>query len=228
MKLTKSLLTILAVLFLSVATFAQDRDMSFDEWEAEINRLNAKKADLITAIDGLKKDISALKTKLAGLQDPTDCTNELYSLVGATKSDVDAYGRKLDALMAKIMRKEGDKEDRIAEWEELKASKISALPQFFDKLYNQAERALNAWKVKPKEVMYTVVKGDCLWYIAKRKEHYGNGFAWPKIYNANRDQIKNPDLIFPKQIFKVPNLTDEEAAHYEKLRKNYKPAPVNN
>ncbi|MFA8342409.1 MAG: LysM peptidoglycan-binding domain-containing protein [Rhodothermaceae bacterium] len=228
MKLTKSLLTILALLFFSVATFAQERDMSFDEWEAEINRLNAKKADLTTEIAGLKKDISGLKSKLAGLQDPTDCTNELYALVGATKSDVDAFGRKLDALMAKIMRKEAYKEDRVAEWEELKASKIGALPQFFDKLYNQAQRALDAWKAKPREVMYTVVKGDCLWYIAKRKEHYGNGFAWPKIYNANRDQIKNPDLIYPKQIFKVPNLTDEEAAHYEKLRKNYKPAPVNN
>jgi hypothetical protein len=30
------------------------------------------------------------------------------------------------------------------------------------------------------------------------------------IYQANRDQIKNPDLIFPKQMFKIPNLSEEE------------------
>ncbi|MDP4116688.1 MAG: hypothetical protein Q8903_11165 [Bacteroidota bacterium] len=47
------------------------------------------------------------------------------------------------------------------------------------------------------------------------------------MYNANRDQIKDPDLIFPKQTFKIPQLTEEEKAKYEKLRKNYKPTPVN-
>jgi len=70
------------------------------------------------------------------------------------------------------------------------------------------------------------VKGDCLWFIAKKKEHYGNGFAWPKIYQANKDQIKNPNLIYPKQLLKVPPLTEDEKAKFEKLRKNYKPAPA--
>jgi hypothetical protein len=48
----------------------------------------------------------------------------------------------------------------------------------------------------------------------------------PNIYKANRDKIKDPNLIFPKQVFKIPNLTDEEKAKYDKIRKNYKPAPV--
>ena len=51
-------------------------------------------------------------------------------------------------------------------------------------------------------------------------------FAWPIIYKANRDQIKDPDLIYPKQVFKIPPLTEEEKAKYEKIRANYKPAPV--
>jgi nucleoid-associated protein YgaU len=71
-----------------------------------------------------------------------------------------------------------------------------------------------------------VVKGDCLWRIAQKPEHYGNGFAWPIIYQANRDQIKNADLIYPNQTFKIPNLTEEEKSKYEKLKMNYKPAPV--
>ena len=37
----------------------------------------------------------------------------------------------------------------------------------------------------------------------------GNGFAWPIIYKANRDQIKDPDLIYPDQVFKVPPRSEE-------------------
>jgi hypothetical protein len=33
-------------------------------------------------------------------------------------------------------------------------------------------------------------------------------------------------LIYPDQNFKIPNLTEEEKSKYEKLRVNYKPAPV--
>jgi nucleoid-associated protein YgaU len=49
---------------------------------------------------------------------------------------------------------------------------------------------------------YTVQKGDSLWKIAER--HYGDGSQWRRIYEANRDQIKDPDLIHPGQIFAIP------------------------
>ena len=49
---------------------------------------------------------------------------------------------------------------------------------------------------------YTVVKGDSLSKIAKR--FYGDAQQWRKIYEANQDQIKNPDLIHPGQTFRIP------------------------
>lgn len=49
---------------------------------------------------------------------------------------------------------------------------------------------------------YTVVRGDCLWNIAKK--YYGNGSQYTKIYNANRDKIKNPNLIYPGQVLTIP------------------------
>lgn len=49
---------------------------------------------------------------------------------------------------------------------------------------------------------YTVVKGDCLWNIAKR--FYGSGAQYTKIYNANKDIIKNPNLIYPGQVLTIP------------------------
>ncbi|MEG2050886.1 MAG: LysM peptidoglycan-binding domain-containing protein [Oscillospiraceae bacterium] len=49
---------------------------------------------------------------------------------------------------------------------------------------------------------YKVVKGDCLWNIAKM--FYGNGNQYNKIFNANRDKIKNPNLIYPGQVLTIP------------------------
>jgi nucleoid-associated protein YgaU len=49
---------------------------------------------------------------------------------------------------------------------------------------------------------YTVVKGDTLSKIAK--QFYGNANHWKRIYEANTDQIKNPDLIKPGQVLVIP------------------------
>jgi len=45
---------------------------------------------------------------------------------------------------------------------------------------------------------------DCLWNIAKRPDIYNDPWKWKKIYIANKKKIKNPDLIFPGQVFKIP------------------------
>lgn len=55
---------------------------------------------------------------------------------------------------------------------------------------------------KQQNKTYTVVRGDCLWNIAKK--FYGNGSQYTKIYNANRDKIKNPNLIYPRQVLTIP------------------------
>jgi len=49
---------------------------------------------------------------------------------------------------------------------------------------------------------------DCLWRIAQKV--YSDARQWPRIYMANRDKIKDPDLIFPGQKFIIPPLTTEK------------------
>ncbi len=50
---------------------------------------------------------------------------------------------------------------------------------------------------------YTVKSGDSLSKIAKHI--YGDANKWHLIYEANRDKIKNPDLIHPGQEFTIPD-----------------------
>jgi hypothetical protein len=50
---------------------------------------------------------------------------------------------------------------------------------------------------------YLVVTGDTLWDISGMKITYKDNFQWPLIFKANRDQIKDPDLIYPKQEFLI-------------------------
>mgnify|MGYP001336617043 CR=1 FL=1 len=61
-----------------------------------------------------------------------------------------------------------------------------------------------AKKTNPKSTgSYTVQKGDNLWNIAKKYD--GDGSQYTKIYNANKDKIKNPSLIYPGQKLKIPS-----------------------
>ena len=50
---------------------------------------------------------------------------------------------------------------------------------------------------------YTVKAGDTLSKIAK--EHLGNANAYMEIFNANRDQLSDPDKIKPGQVLKIPD-----------------------
>lgn len=57
--------------------------------------------------------------------------------------------------------------------------------------------------VKPAPVQtYTVRKGDSLWSIAQAK--YQRGASWVKIFDANRDKVKSPHVIYVGQILAIP------------------------
>ena len=54
-----------------------------------------------------------------------------------------------------------------------------------------------------KVLAVTVQPGMTLWAISK--ENYGDGRLYVQVFEANRDRIRNPDLIYPGQVFTVPN-----------------------
>ncbi|MBU2446602.1 MAG: LysM peptidoglycan-binding domain-containing protein [Bacteroidetes bacterium] len=217
MKLNRLFLpTLIFIVAITSNLFAQYEEWDADRWTSEMNNLKARKESLLKEKAALNAAIADLKK--TSQQDVDECMNELYALVGATKADVDAFRRQVSELDSKIKTKQPNKNERQAELDVLKKNEISALPEFFDKVHNQMQSALNNWIDVAPEKVYTVVRGDCLWNIAKKKTIYDNAFAWPKIFQSNKDQIRNPDLIYPKQAFKIAELNQDEVAKYHKMR----------
>lgn len=73
---------------------------------------------------------------------------------------------------------------------------------------------------------YTVVKGDSLWRIAK--QHLGSGLKWKEIYEANKDQIKDPNLIYVGQVLSMPDAGQSNPVDaWDSVPLNYKGEMVN-
>ena len=68
--------------------------------------------------------------------------------------------------------------------------------------FSDVESGSSSTAPSPAGRSYTVQKGDSLSKIAKRE--YGDAQQWRRIYEANRDLIANPDLIYPGQVFRIP------------------------
>ncbi len=67
---------------------------------------------------------------------------------------------------------------------------------------------------------YIVSDGELLWIIAKRPDVYGDPFLWPLLYQANRDQIKDPRKIYAGQTLTIPrNVSEEERQKARNLAK---------
>jgi nucleoid-associated protein YgaU len=60
----------------------------------------------------------------------------------------------------------------------------------------------DAMQVAGGETQVVVQPGNSLWRIARRT--YGAGMRFTLLYEANKDQIRDPDLIYPGQLFVVP------------------------
>jgi uncharacterized protein YidB (DUF937 family) len=67
-----------------------------------------------------------------------------------------------------------------------------------------APPAAPAAPARPPDQWYTVVPGDSLSKIAQR--FYGDASQWPRIFDANRDQLQNPDRIRQGQKLKIPTV----------------------
>jgi nucleoid-associated protein YgaU len=67
---------------------------------------------------------------------------------------------------------------------------------------SQVDDAMTTAEPADESRWYTVVRGDTLSAIAKSQ--YGNANQYPKIFEANKPMLSNPDKIYPGQVLRIP------------------------
>jgi len=221
-------LVIVLISAFALSLYAQE--MTKEDWQKQINELTAKKEQLKKTLDSLQKEIAGLQAQEAEkAQALQKCNDELSAIAGdllppflANLDKIDAKLNELSALSPQDLWARKAELDSVQKWIDAgRKSPLNVVKKYRDRLDGQQAR-LDALKQSLEkaaglETIYTVgtwwKDRDCLWNIAKKPKIYDNPFLWPKIWQGNRDQIKNPDLIYPGQKLKIPpkaDLTKEE------------------
>jgi nucleoid-associated protein YgaU len=123
------------------------------------------------------------------------------AITKAHQAEVTAYIRTLNLAENRIRQLESQKNTLLKAWRAAIADHEASID-----FTNEEESQPNNIPTS-----YTVTEGENLFAIASRKKIYGDPLLWPLIYKANRDQIKNPQQIYPGQRLTIPRgVTDLE------------------
>jgi len=178
--------------------------------KAEIAKLEGEIADLRSQLNDLDNQIAAMRL-------------EIYRLLGYNQRQIDAFQSELERLSQQIsgllrlsLEELYDRLDEVEAIEsrlgEMAADRRARLPEIAVQLrevQGLLERLkARAAQAKPKIEIYTVIRGDYLWKIAGMPNIYADPYQWMRIYSFNRDEIRNPDLIFPDQIFRIHKVVE--------------------
>jgi nucleoid-associated protein YgaU len=211
---------VIAALLLGVSgsATAAEKKMTRDEYKAKLAEYVDREAKAKAGIEDCDAKIASLNSQLDALESAiAQLDKEILDAVGASEAQVRAYGKKLDSLIAQLkglaalppeelIRHGGELSDIASALEELKQSKLAALPEMAAKI-SRIEAMLSDQqdrRSRSVSITYEVMKGDHLWGIASKESIYADPYMWPRIYRANRDAIDDPDLIYPEQELTVP------------------------
>lgn len=201
-------------------SYAQEltcREWTMDQYNAKMAELQKREADAKAEITATEQSLEKVAAETADVEKQTaDEWQAIYALLGVSGDDVDSFRNSLNGVDAKVdglaalspedlfqRRKEiGQIEEEL---QGMGQNKVALLSEMQDKIA-MIEGKISQLKASlPKADFdeYTVVKGDYLWKIAGKDDIYDDPYQWIRIYSYNRDQIKEADLIYADQIFKI-------------------------
>ena len=131
----------------------------------------------------------------------------LDAILKAHAAELAAYSYQLESAEEQL----DSAEDYILRLEEQRNVYFEALSKIYDEQKLSEIRITGNNRGYKPSSNYRVRRGENLFAIAARRKVYGDALLWPLIYKANRDQIKDPQQIYPGQVLSIPrDVTDEE------------------
>jgi nucleoid-associated protein YgaU len=194
----KTIFSVCIALLLLTPAFAQEK-LTEEEAQAELMALQEQLAEAEATIAALESDLDALKAEVSNLEARRD---ELSAKLDQLKEEwkMCQYGRY------KVI--EGDWLSKIAGMRKVYHNGAK-WPMIYEA---NKDKVKNPNLIYPGWVLmiptldnYSVIPGDCLWLIASYLSIYSNSKRWPEIYEANKDKIRDPDMIYPRQEFVIPH-----------------------
>lgn len=184
-----------------------EADVLVEEARAEAEEIVAEaKAEAEAIVEEAKKEIEELKAEAeaeaAELRESAKAEaakDEAKEIVESAKAEAEEIVKSANAEAEEIVKSAKT---------EAKDTKAKEVVEVTDTEANDIVKAANEETAKAETVegtsgdSYKVVKGDCLWNIAKA--HYGDGSKWVQIYQANANIISNPNLIYVGQTLVLP------------------------
>ncbi|MCA3559713.1 MAG: LysM peptidoglycan-binding domain-containing protein [Aestuariivirga sp.] len=132
---------------------------------------------------------------------------------------LDSAGKVLNRVEVPFVREE---QKKVADANQQQAQSGSSTKTDSENTQQPAtqQQAANT-PVKPKDGRVVIQPGNNLWTIARVL--YGSGAKFTMLYEANKDQIRDPDRIYPGQIFKTPDVAAKLESIDPKRRAPLKP-----
>jgi len=209
------LVVIFSLLVSSCVLFAQEEKITKEEYQQQLLEWQQRENKAKTALNDCENDLSGLKSQLEQLTTQIEDTKQqIYSILGTNQAGIDNFISELQRIKNQLQGLVNlSKEDKWARKDEIEGlerrvremeqSKIAKLPAAASEL-SEINALLNRiLPLEPPIQIYTVERGDYLWKISGKQEIYGDPYQWIRIYTFNRDQISDPDLIYPDQKFKI-------------------------
>ncbi len=138
---------------------------------------------------GLFSFLKSIGRKVAPGREAEDIQNDIINSLGSQVENLQVVYSGGDVTLS------GSVDSRAAaEKAVLLAGNVESVERVIDHLTVKAEAP----------VFYTVQKGDSLSQIAKST--YGDAMKWEALFEANKEVIKDPDLIYPGQQIRIPKL----------------------